>query len=132
MKSLYLLALLCIGLVSFETGCKTNLDPAGDYHGDAVLYNADSAITSAYDVLHTFVKWEDDNRGLLLDLPEVTKAADYVRDHARSWISTALTLREAYAKAPNAENKSALEASISILKAAVTEAAKYMASTKIK
>ncbi len=131
MKQFCLLIILALGLAGLS-GCATKIDPAGAYHGDTILYNADNVITSAYDVLHTFVKWEADNRTALSELPEVTKAADYVRDHARSWISTAIALREAYAKNPTPENRTSLQSAIVVLQSAMTEATKYLASKPIK
>lgn len=131
MKNFILLIILAIGLTGLP-GCATKLDPAGAYHGDTALYEADTVITSAYDVLHTFVKWEADNRTALSELPEVTKAADFVRDHARSWISTAISIREAYSKSPTPDNRTALQSAISVLQTAMSEATKYLASKPIK
>lgn len=107
------------------TGCGT-LDPGGSYKGDEILYRADVAITTSYNVLHTFVQFEYENRALLASQPEVKKAADNVRLHAKEWITSAIALREAYAANPTPENRKSLETAISVLRTALNEATKYL------
>lgn len=111
-----------------QTGCISaeRLDPAGVYAGDAVLANADQQILHAYDVMHTFVRWEFNNRALLLNRPEIRKAADAVRVHGRRAIESAVHVRDAYAAAPNPANRSKLESALAILDAALAEASKYV------
>lgn len=129
------IGLTCVLLVSatlsLGTGCQSNkLAEPGPYKGDEILYAADKTITSSYRILHSFVKWEYTHRALLP--PEVSHAADAVRGNASRWIDSAIALREAYAVSPTAENRNSLEKTISILEAALTEAAKYMAEHEQK
>ena len=56
-------------------GCKTTLQEGGPYAGDTLLYRAELASVSSYDLMNLFVKWEYDNRELLSKHPEI-KAFD--------------------------------------------------------
>lgn len=117
-----LLALL--GAALLLPACGT-LDPAGPYKGDQVTYRADLAITTSYDLLHTFVKWEYDNRAALKQWPEVRKSADFVRANAKRWISSAVAAREAYSRAPAEDTRAALERALAVLRTATAEALAY-------
>lgn len=127
--NLSLLAGLFLGLASFAlfTGC-ASISKDGPYKGDEVLYNADRAITSSYDVLHAFVKWEYQNRESLGQWPEIREAADVVRANAERWIDSAIVLRDIYAADPSPENRLSLENSLATLRAALNEASKYLQS----
>jgi hypothetical protein len=111
-----------IGLA--PVGCQTSLDPAGDYKGDTILYNADKVIASSYRILHSFVKWEYQYRATLP--VEVSRAADAIRDNAEAWTQSAINLREAYAANPTKDAKANLTKSLDVLQAALNEASKYM------
>jgi hypothetical protein len=124
-----LLPLLWACAISGLTGCGT-LDPNGAYKGDKVLYVADRTIRAGRDLLHEFVKWEFENRVALAKSPEITAEADYVRGHARKWISTAVRMREAYSTEPSAENRTALEVTLDVLRQAMADASSYMAKGK--
>lgn len=119
----FILPILLLALAACGT-----LAPGGAYK-DKTLYDADVAITTGYDVLHNFVTWEYQNRGALKTFPDITKAADNVRANARTWISSAIALREAYAANPIKDNADKLQASIDIIRAAMTEATKYLVQT---
>jgi hypothetical protein len=115
-----------VALTSFLwTGCGT-IDKTGVYQGDAALYRSELTISTSYEVIHTFVKWEADNRAALTKYPAIKKAADKMRTGAKHWISTANALHDAYKADPSAPNKTALETSTAILLAALTEATGYM------
>jgi hypothetical protein len=116
---------LLLGAAAFS-GCATKLSPNGPYAGDTVLYNADKAIVESYDTLHLFVKWEWQNRETLSKWPEIKQGADYVRQNAERWISSATGLRDAYAAAPSSESRAALEKSLGVLRTALAEASNYM------
>lgn len=115
-------------ILLFALAACGTLAPGGAYK-DKTLYDADLAITTGYDVLHSFVTWEYQNRGALKTFPDITKAADNVRANARTWISSAIALREAYAANPIKDNADKLQASIDIIRAAMTEATKYLVQT---
>lgn len=119
----FILPILLLALAACST-----LAPSGAYK-DKTLYDADLAITTGYDVLHSFVTWEYQNRGALKTFPDITKVADNVRANARTWISSAIALREAYAANPIKDNADKLQASIDIIRAAMTEATKYLVQT---
>jgi hypothetical protein len=120
-----LISLLAVAVML--TGCST-LAPDGPYAGDKVLYNADLSIATSYDVLHTFVKWEYDNRATLAAKPEVKAAADKIRKGAPQWFSTALALRDAYEQSPSDGTRDALQQAVLVLRAAMFEATKYLAA----
>jgi len=124
-----LISLLCaVVLMTAFTACGT-LAP-GAYNQDEILYRADTAITTGYDVLHTFVKFEYTNRAALASKPQIKKAADKIRAGAPVWIGSAVALREAYASAPTAENRDKLQASLAVLRAALLEATNYLAANQ--
>jgi len=110
-------------------GCGT-LQTGGVYSDQKELYQIDSTINLSYEVIHTFVTWEMNSRAALASRPEITKAADRMRVGAPKWFGTAFALRDAYAAAPNDGTKSALETSLAVLQAAMTEATKYMAESR--
>lgn len=126
MRKFVSLILLGVALV-FTTGCpSTQLDPAGVYQGSIAAYNADTTINTAYALMDNFLKWEFENRQVFAGTPEVKKFADNIRANGRQWISTAITLNEAYKLDPTEENRSALDTALDIIDAALTEATKYM------
>lgn len=128
MKHLKLLIFAVItAFVTLHTGCasKGDLDPTGVYQGDALAYNADQAITGAYESFDKFVKWEHTHRAALSKWPEIKQAADIVRADARKWIDQAVAVREAYRNAPTPENAKSLQGAIAVLRAALTQAASY-------
>jgi len=116
--------ILALGVLA---GCGT-LDKTGIYGGDKALYDADVTIATSYDLLHTFVKWEYDNRDALSGTPEIKQYADTVRRQAPQWIQSAVALRDAYKAAPTNEARSALTTSIAVLRQAMVEATKYLSS----
>lgn len=124
LRNLFLL-LACAG---FMAGCGT-LAPEGVYQGDKALYDADLTIATAYDVLHTFVSWEKNNRALLTDFPAVTDYANTVRGGAKRWISSAIAVRDAYAANPTPEGRTALDKALAVLREAVRQASVYMVSS---
>lgn len=119
--------LAVLGLLVLTAACGT-LAPGGAYK-DKVLYETDLAITTAYDVVHTFVKWEYDNRAALKAVPQITLAADNIRGNARMWFSSAIALRETYAANPTSDNLSKLKTALAILQTAMNEATKYLVET---
>lgn len=116
-------------VVIFAPGCST-LAPEGPYAGDEILYSADQTIVTSYDLLHTFVKWEYENRAALASKPEIKRAADHVRANAQQWIASAIALREAYAISPSVENRRSLQGALGVLRAALTETVRYMAASQ--
>lgn len=110
---------------SLFIGCRS-LAPDGPYAGDKLAYEADTIIVTSYDTLHTFVKWEKENRVALDAYPEIKKSADAVRIGAQKWIATAIAAREAYTKSPTPETRDALTRAIAVLRTALAESVKYL------
>jgi hypothetical protein len=129
---LYASTLLILpAFVACSPGCKSReLAPAGVYQGDKTLYNADKVISESYDVMTAFLRYEVQNREVLRSTPEVSKAADNIRDNAQRWTKSAVALRDAYASNPTSDNKNKLNQAIAILRQAVTEASGYLAKVK--
>lgn len=120
-----LLALCSAAAILLTNGCAVVSDD-GPYQGDSALFNADQTIVNSYELLHTFVKWEYDHRAALAPVPQIKQAADRIRSEAPGWFQTAHTLRDAYAASPSRANKKAFLASIDVIRAALTEATKYL------
>lgn len=100
--------------------------PAGELKTpDRILYDADFAISTAYDGIHGFVSWEYNNRAALAGTPEIKKAADRIRAGAKGWFQSAVSVRDAYAKDPTAQNRSALAKALDVLQQAIAEGNRY-------
>jgi hypothetical protein len=102
------------------------LNPSGVYKGDDILYRADLTITTSYQVMHTFVKWEYENRVVVAKWPEIKHSADVVRLNAKQWLGTAIALRQTYSANPTAENRTSLETALAVLQTAMNQATAYM------
>lgn len=117
---------LLIGALLFPAmGCR-NLESGGAYNGDRALFEADTVIVTSYDTLHSFVKWEKENRAALAGYPEIKIAADNIRANAQNWIASAIAAREAYSLAPTADTRDSLTRAVAVLRAALTESVKYL------
>ena len=127
MKTALLYLVLAVALLC--GACRT-LDKTGPYKGDQTLYSADLTITTSYQLFDTFVNWEYTNRAALASKPEIRAAADKVRTNAKSWIGSAIVLREVYALDPTAANRDKLLTSVTILQTALNEATKYLVTSK--
>lgn len=114
-----------VGVVA-TSGCRT-LAPGGVYQGDKYLEESELAITTSYDLLHTYVTWEYQNRAALSKWPEIKKSADNIRANSKQWFASAHNLHDAYAANKSEANRTALNTVIGVLRSALTEASKYMA-----
>ena len=119
--------LLAIGLLAFG-GCKTKLDPAGVYHGDTILYDADKIIVTAHENFVELYRWEKKYREVLP--VEVSRAADFCRLNEEKWIRSAIALRETYKSAGTLENKDKLRLALNIVQTSLREAGAYMTALK--
>lgn len=128
MKHIATITFLALAVTALLCGCRTRLAPGGPYT-DPILYHADHTIISAQAALESFVKWEYQNRALLRDNKDITKAADYIRRNARLWINSAIAMRDTYAASPTGENKDKLQLVLDMLLKAVTEAQQYIITT---
>jgi hypothetical protein len=94
---------------------------------DRVLYDCDFAIATAYDALHSAVKLEYDLRQAGQTSPEFKAVADKIRAGAPGWFKSAVAVRDAYAKSPTLENRTALQKALDVLQQAIAEANRYRA-----
>lgn|SRR5574343_237721 len=106
-------------------GCK-NLEPGGVYK-DKILYDADMLISGSYEAVHTFVKWEYDNRELLKITPQVGEYANKIRRTYPQAHWSAIALRNSYEADPSTVNKTALQQSLDVLRAVIRETNKWLA-----
>jgi len=120
-----ILSAFAVSLTLLVAGCGT-LDKTGVYRGDALLHQAELAITTSYDLIHTYVRWEKENRAALAHWPQMRKSADAMRAGAPQWFKTAHALRDAYQLDPSEPNRAALAQILNVLRAALAEAAGYM------
>jgi hypothetical protein len=123
MKTKFIIPFIAMLLV----GCGT-LAPEGPYAGDKTLYAADEAISLSYEVIHSFVLWEFQNREALKSQPEIKQKADQLRQNAPGWFATSMALRDAYADNPTDGTRDALQRTLGVLRAATLEATKYLAA----
>lgn len=117
----FIALMLCL----FAGGCGT-LNKAGPYQGDKVLYDADLAIATSYDVIHSFVLWEHQSRASLTNLPWITIKANEIRQQAPGAFKAAIMLRDTYAATPNSGTRSALVQSVTVLRALMATALSIM------
>jgi hypothetical protein len=117
-------AFTCVGC----SGCR-NLEAGGVYDEDQALYNAELSIVTSYEVIDTFVKWEETHRAALKPWPEITKAADHIRVNAKQWFATANAARDAYVGDPSEQNRDNLLKALAVIRVALTEASGYMLKT---
>lgn len=108
-------------------GCRS-MDPNGVYKGDQVLYNADMAISTSFDVVHTFVKWEYDNKAVLTQMPQLHEYANSLRVQYPTWHKAAMAARNAYASSATKENATALQMAIDVLREAMRQANQWFAN----
>lgn len=108
-------------------GC-VNLDPAGTYKGDALLYHSELATTTSYDVLKTFLDWEKANAPALVKWPQIHQAAENIRAHWEQWFTTAYAMHDAYKADPSQVNADNLQTALRILREALNQATGYMAT----
>ena len=126
MKKLIVLLLALPLLMS--SGCNS-LDKAGVYAGDQVLYNADLTISTSYDVIHTFVQWEKDNRAVLATTPAIKQFADNVRLNYPNYHRAAMAARNAYVQSASVPNQTALQLALDVLREAVRQANQWLATS---
>lgn len=120
-----LLAVLALLLCSPGMTCR-QLDPAGVYQGDRFLFESEMAINTSYDMVKTFLTWEMNNREALAKFPEIGKAANRLRREYKGWHESAVALHDLYEINKTDENRTKLMNAISLLRAALAEATKYM------
>lgn len=124
-------SLLLLGLFSLGGCASRPLEPGGVYNGDQVLYEADNAIVTGHQQCQDFIDWVDRNKAALAAYPQVTQLADRIYNEGPKWFASANALRDAYKSDPTAENKSALNLSIDIIRSVMREASKYLTNTPI-
>ena len=123
MKKLLLLAALVMGVVA----CNNATLQSGGVYTDKVLYNADTVITTSYQVIDAFLSWESQNHAALITSgSKIPAFADDLRKNAPQWFKSAEALRAAYAAAPTASNASQLATALSLLQTAIGQAAAYI------
>ncbi|AWI10323.1 hypothetical protein [Ereboglobus luteus] len=123
-----IITIFVMAALTFSTlpGCKTTLEEGGPYKGDTLLYRAELASVTSYELMNTFVKWEHDNRNLLSTHPEIKVAADRVRTEypkVKAGLDAAI---EVYRQLPNDENKAKLSDIIKVVQTEVAKVSKYM------
>ncbi len=123
--------LLAIVVMTLLAGCPTTssvkLDPNGVYLGDVTLFQADQAVAGAADAFTAFVKWEHLNRAELAKVPAIRTLSASINDNSKQWINSYLAVRDAYVAAPSDNGKVSLTTAFTVLKAALAQAAAYMA-----
>ncbi len=120
-------SLLITILVSvFGMGCMTHLSPTGLYKGDKLVYQAELAIPASYNVVNSFLIFEENNRAALKGWPEIKKFADGVRKTYPAAEQAAVASLAIYKASPNSDEAAKLNASLNVLKAALVGASAYM------
>lgn len=129
-KALPLILLLAIPMFGL-TGCQTTLQQGGAYRGDQALYNADLTIATSYELIHSFVSWEYQNREVLKTMPQIKEFADHVRLNYPTWHKAAMSCRTAYYVSHSKTDQTALQLSLDVLREAVRQANQWFASATI-
>lgn len=142
MKKL-LQTLLLVATLTLLVGCEgctsaRPLDPAGPYGRlDATrpavesgltlgqqLVQIDQNIIGARNLMDSFMQWEHQNRPFITNDAVKTFAARLETEGPKA-LQSATRLRDAYALDPSGGNRSALEASMSVLDALLLELGRY-------
>lgn len=117
--------ILVFSIVALSVGC-SSLAPNGAYQGDLLLYQADNAITTGYNAMHEFVKWEYENRATLERWPEIKQAANVIRANGKAWLYSAIACRDTYVASPNDTTRDQLRKALAVINTALLEANRYM------
>lgn len=127
--SLITVAFTCLilaGLVALSscafTGC------AGVKEGsDPLVVRAEQASEIAFETFDTFLKFEFENKELLLKTdPKIHETADLIRRDGLTWISDLREATKAYKKARDPDSQAKLHNSLTALQNVLTQAQKYL------
>lgn len=117
---------LLVGVtMTAAVGCRS-LAPGGVYDGDKLLFESETTIVTSYDLVDTFLKWEQDNEQLLSKWPGIHKGAVKMRQDFPHWYNSANALHDAYEQTRDVETGKQLATTLALLRAALNEAAGYM------
>ncbi len=118
----------CIALTTAPTGCKkTTLAPGGAYSEVGVgAYQADLVIDAGRKTIDAFLSFEEKNRAALSAMPQITKAADQLRDTAPRALQAAVRANDAYKAAPDPTKRSALDDALRVLRQLAVEAGGFL------
>ncbi len=121
-----ILGMFALGVAVMFCGCR-NLAAGGVYDGDKLLFEAETTIVTSYDLVNTFTQWEYENRARLTKWPGIYAGAQKMRADYPQWYQSANALRDAYASTRDVETGKKLATTLALLRAALNEAAGYMA-----
>lgn len=126
-KNLSLLFIL--SLFSFGcTSCST-IDP----NADPVVVDVERTLNVAFDVMDSFLMYEDLHHDRLLALnSDVAVFANVVRAQGRSWLDAANTAKNLYKASKTPENKQKLMESIAVLRTKLLEIETQFTAAKEK
>lgn len=120
MKKLKLYLLCLPALLLF--GCR-GLMPGSD----PIVVNAERTTVIALVTFDAFLKFEFENRELLLKVdPGIHKYAEQLRIKGPQWLESTRTLTKTYKANRSEQNKFTLTTALSLLQAAMAEAQKYV------
>ena len=103
-------------------GCTTDIQPGSD----PVVVNAEKTTSIAVESLNTFFRIESQNSDLIKEkAPQIHKYADFARNNAPRWISTARALTKTYKNNRTAENKADLETALQVLSEVINQVRQY-------
>ena len=123
----YLSVLLFAVLALFLLPACQNRPLAADgvYEGDRFLYESHKTIDTSYQSIRSLLLWELQHEDTLP--ASVISAADTIRDEAPQAHQAALAAVDLYAGMPTPENKDAVQAKISALKALLETLQRFVA-----
>jgi hypothetical protein len=94
---------------------------------DPIVVNAERTTEIALVTFDTFLKFEYDNKEMLLKVdPGIHKFAEQLRVKAPQWLESARFMTKAYKKNRTSENKFSLTTALAVLQAGMVESQKYI------
>lgn len=123
----YTLALAALAMLAFS-GCQNQreLDPAGGYHGDRILYEADKAILEAAEVFGEIQQFAQRNAIYVQSKPELEAFIADLDTKSDQWLRDALQARDAYKLARDGARLETLQERIAFLNTLMEQARAYI------
>lgn len=121
--------LICTGAFVGQGGCSSSSTSTATYSdaSDPVVVNSEKSLRISKDTFDLFLKLEYENKDDAAKItPKIHQFAEYLRENAPHWLTTANDMKNAYKHNRNAENKANLLTALATIDQATIEARTYI------